>query len=125
MTGHRSTLIIDFGGVLTTDLWESVRACARREGLPDDALLNLLRNDLHQLFAALERGEVSQAYFEQQLAAAAGLSPERLLGRMCADIRPDEVMLAAVDTLRRTGVKVGILSHPWGTGPGVDAYFDP
>lgn len=125
MSGRRSTLIIDFGGVLTTDLWESVRACARREGLPDDALLNLLRNDLRQLFAALERGEVSQAHFEQQLAAAAGLSPERLLSRMCADIRPDEVMLAAVDKLRGTGIKVGILSNSWGTGPWGDGYFDP
>jgi putative hydrolase of the HAD superfamily len=116
---------MDFGGVLTTDLWASVRACSRREGLPADTLVNLLHNDLHELFADLERGAISQTEFEKQLAAAAGLAPEGLLGRMCADLRPDEAMLAAVDKLRGSGIKVGILSNSWGTGPWGEGYFDP
>src|SRR5437763_12778837 len=92
-----TALILDFGGVLTTAIWGSVRGCARREGLPDDALLDLLHHDprIHGLFVALERGEVSQAEFEAELGAAARISPERLLARMCADLRPDEAMLAA------------------------------
>ena len=117
-----TALILDFGGVLTTDLWASVRACSRREGLADDALLNLLHRDpdIHHLFVGLERGEVGQAHFEAQLAAAAGLSPHGLLNRMCADLRPDHAMLSAVAILRDAGIRIGVLSNTWGTG-----YFNP
>lgn len=117
-----AALILDFGGVLTTDLWASVRACARREDLHEDALLALLRDDaeIHPLFVGLERGEVGQSDFEASLAAAAGIKPHGLLGRMCAELRPDEAMLAAVATLRATGVRIGVLSNSWGSG-----YFNP
>jgi epoxide hydrolase-like predicted phosphatase len=122
MTPTPAALILDFGGVMTTDLWESIRACARREGLPPDALLELLRHDtqIHQLYVGMERGDVSQADFEVRLAAAAGLPAEGLLARMCADLRPDEAILSAVAALRATGVRIGVLSNSWGTG-----YFSP
>jgi putative hydrolase of the HAD superfamily len=117
-----TALILDFGGVLTSDLWESVRGCARREGLPETAILDVLHLDPagRRLFAELERGEVSQADFEQHLAAAAGIAPEGLLARMCADLRPDDRMLYAVGQLRRLGVATAVLSNSWGSG-----YFSP
>jgi epoxide hydrolase-like predicted phosphatase len=117
-----TALILDFGGVLTTDLWDSVRSCSRREGLPPEALLDLLGHDpvIHPLFVRLERGEVSQHDFERRLAAAAGVQADGLLARMCADLRPDQQMLDAVATLRDAGVRVGVLSNSWGLG-----YFDP
>jgi epoxide hydrolase-like predicted phosphatase len=117
-----AALILDFGGVFTTDLWESIRGCSRREGLPDNRLLELLRDDpiIHPLFAGLERGEVSQSDFERRLASAAGIPSSGLLARMCVDLRPDEAMLAAVASLRASGVKIGVLSNSWGTG-----YFNP
>lgn len=122
MTHSSSALIIDFGGVLTTDLWASIRACARREGLPADALLELMRSDpyVHRRFVGLEQGEVSQEEFEADLAAAAGISPDGLLKRMCAELRPNDTMLAAVETLRASDVRVAVLSNSWGTG-----YFSP
>ncbi|MBI1759086.1 MAG: HAD family phosphatase [Actinobacteria bacterium] len=122
MTFTQTALILDFGGVLTTDLWASIRACAHREGLPDEALLDLLHHDheIRRLFVALERGDVSQTAFEARLAAAAGISPDGLLARMCATLEPDEAMLAAVATLRDGGVRIGVLSNSWGSG-----YFDP
>jgi putative hydrolase of the HAD superfamily len=118
----KHALILDFGGVLTSDLWDSVRACARREGLHDEALLDLMRADpaIHPLFMGLERGEVHQHDFEMRLAAAAGISPEGLLGRMCAELQPNQPLLDAIPTLRKSGVRVGVLSNSWGTG-----YFDP
>ena len=117
-----TALILDFGGVLTTDLWASVRACARHEGLPDNALLDLLRGDpkIHPLNKGLECGEVDQIEFEAHLGAAAGISPDRLLARMCAALRPDQTMLDAVAVLRRAGTRIGILSNSWGSG-----YFSP
>ncbi|MEU8004210.1 HAD family phosphatase [Catellatospora sp. NPDC049111] len=115
-------LILDFGGVLTTDLWESIRDCAREEGLPPDALLDLLRKDpeIRELFAGLERGTVSQVDFEAHLGAAAGIAPERLLNRMTASLQPDELMLAEVARLRRHGVATAVLSNSWGS-----EHFDP
>lgn len=115
-------LILDFGGVLTSDLWESIRDCARREGLPAEALLDLLRKDseIRELFAGLERGTVSQVDFESHLGEAAGIAPDRLLNRMTASLQPDEPMLAEVARLRAHGVATAVLSNSWGTG-----HFDP
>ncbi len=117
MTHPPTALILDFGGVMTTDLWESVRACSRREGLPANRLLDLLRNDddVHRLYVGMERGDVSQADFEAGLAAAAGVPAEGLLGKMCADLRPDEAILSTVETLRSAGIRIGVLSNSWGT----------
>lgn len=122
MTLTPTALILDFGGVLTTDLWESVRGCARREGLPDETLVDLLHNDLEirQMFSGLERGDVRQPEFDHRLAAAAGIKPDRLLARMCADLQPNHRMLTTVAELRSQGVKIGILSNSWGSG-----YFSP
>lgn len=122
MPGTPTALILDFGGVLTSDLWESIRACARREGLADNALLDLIRHDdeVHQLYIGMERGEVSQNDFEKGLANAARISPDGLLARMCASLRPDDLMLNAVADLRSRGVRIGVLSNSWGTG-----YFNP
>jgi putative hydrolase of the HAD superfamily len=117
-----TALILDFGGVLTTDLWASVRACSLREGLPENRLLDLLRNDpvIHPLFVELERGSVSQAEFERRLAEAGGVAATGLLARMCADLRPDTAMLTAIRQLRAAGVAIGVLSNSWGSG-----YFNP
>jgi putative hydrolase of the HAD superfamily len=122
MTRTPTALILDFGGVMTTDLWESIRACSRREGLHPDALLDLLHHDteVHQLYIGMERGDVSQADFEVRLAAAAGLPAEGLLAKMCADLRPDGAILSAVAVLRAAGIRIGVLSNSWGTG-----YFSP
>lgn len=115
-------LIVDFGGVLTTDLWESFRVCDRSLGLPDNTLLDLLRTEptIGAMYTRLERGEVDQSEFEPRLAAAAGVSPQGLLARMCADLRPCDEMLNGIESLRKAGIKVGILSNSCGPG-----YFDP
>lgn len=117
-----TALILDFGGVLTTSLWESIRGCARRDGLPEDALLKLLREDpqIRTMFTELELGSIGQHAFESALGSAAGISPNRLLERMCADLRPDRAMLRAVNDFRRADIRIGVLSNSWGSG-----YFSP
>lgn len=115
-------LIVDFGGVLTSSLDDSLRACARGFGLAEDTLLRLIRHDrqVRHRMTALERGEIGQPEFAAALSGAAGVPAEGLLDRMGAQLRPDHTMLSAVATLRDTGVRVGVLSNSWGTGP-----FDP
>lgn len=114
-----NALNFDFGGVLTSDLWESVLGYTRRAGLPENAVVDLLHNnpEIRRPFHDVEAGRIGQLDFERRLAAAAaGLPAEGLLGRMCEDLRPDEPVWRAVERLRATGV----LSNTWSRG-----YFDP
>lgn len=122
MVSRPSALLLDFGGVLTTDQWSSARECARREGVHEDLFVYLLQHDprVAQLFVRLERGELTQAEFEPVLAAAAGVRPGGLLARLCSGMRAEYRMYGAAERLRRDGVRVGILTNSVGAGP-----FDP
>jgi putative hydrolase of the HAD superfamily len=117
-----NALVLDFGGVLTNDFWEVLRSFARREGLQESALVDLVTKDPEgiELLRDLERGSIGQAQFEREISARLGLPAEGLLQSMAADLRPDEEMLALVEELRAAGVKIGILSNSWGSD-----YFDP
>ena len=72
--GDRSGLIVDFGGVLTTDVFGSFRAFCRAEGLPDDTVRERFRSDpeARGLLASLETGALDAAEFEPRFARVAG-----------------------------------------------------
>lgn len=80
MGNQPAALIIDFGGVLTNDFWEVLRDFARREGLPEAALIDLITRDRAggALLRALERGDVGQAEFERRVAAVLGVPLRRV-----------------------------------------------
>jgi putative hydrolase of the HAD superfamily len=120
--GSLSALVLDFGGVLTNDFWEVLREYARRDGLPQDALVDLVTKDPEgsQLLRSLEKGAIGQAAFEREVSRRLGVPRDGLLSRMAAALRPDEVMLAFVAEMRAQGVKIAILSNSWGSD-----YFDP
>ena len=63
-------MILDFGGVLTSDFFEVLRGFCRREGLPEDALLHLISVDegAKGVLVDLERGAIRQPEFEAQVA---------------------------------------------------------
>jgi len=115
-------LILDFGGVLTNNFWDVLRTYARLDGLPEDALIDLITNDAHgrRLYHQLERGEIRQEEFEDRIAERLGVAPRNLLARMAAPLRPDNRMLSAVEHLRDRGITIAILSNSWGSG-----YLDP
>jgi putative hydrolase of the HAD superfamily len=115
-------LILDFGGVLTSDFFEVLRGFCRREGLPEDALLNLISVDdgAKGVLVDLERGAIRQPEFEAQVADFLSVPRAGLLRRIMADLRPNEPMLKACEILRGHGIKAGVLSNSWGTEP-----FDP
>ncbi|HEY6315274.1 MAG TPA: hypothetical protein VIY52_31335 [Streptosporangiaceae bacterium] len=56
-------LILDFGGVVTTDFYGALSAFCRREGLPPDAVVDALRdtNEGRQGLAAVECGRYRSA----------------------------------------------------------------
>jgi putative hydrolase of the HAD superfamily len=115
-------LILDFGGVLTSDFREALRQFCRHAGLPDDALIDLVTKDPdgRRMLTDLERGTIGQAEFEIYMAERLGVERDGLLARMASDLRPDEMMLDTVARLRAAGVKVAILSNSWGSD-----HFDP
>jgi putative hydrolase of the HAD superfamily len=114
--GDRSGLILDYGGVLTTDVFASFRTFCQAEALPDDAVRDRFRNDpeARALLAALETGELDAAGFEPRFGALLGVSPDGLIGRLFAGMAPDVAMLDGVRELHDGGVHTGLLSNSWG-----------
>jgi epoxide hydrolase-like predicted phosphatase len=110
-------LLVDYGGVLTSNLFESFRSFCEHEGIAPDAIRSVFRQDpaSRQLLIDLETGKLPEEEFEPRFAATLGVDPERLIDRMFAGSVPDEPMLAAVRRAREQGVRTGLISNSWGT----------
>ena len=68
-------LLIDFGGVLTTNVFESFRAFCEREGLDPNEVKRLFREDPQALeeLRRLERGELTEDQFAERFAPLLGV----------------------------------------------------
>jgi epoxide hydrolase-like predicted phosphatase len=112
----RHGLIVDYGGVLTTDVFASFRAFCEAEGLEPDTVRDRFRSDpeARELLEGLETGALAVAEFEPRFAALLEVGSERLIGRLFGAMEPDQAMLDGVRTARRAGVRTGLLSNSWG-----------
>jgi epoxide hydrolase-like predicted phosphatase len=115
-------LLVDFGGVLTTNVFDSFKAFCRTEGLPEDAVKNMFRErgEGLALLRQLEKGELTADEFSQKFAPLLGVSPDNLVERLFGGIGPDEPMLDAVRRARAAGIKTGLISNSWGEGLAYD-----
>jgi epoxide hydrolase-like predicted phosphatase len=116
---RRRGLLVDFGGVLTTDVFASFRAFCEAEGLLADAVRERFLNDpsARELLAALETGRLSESEFEPRFAALLEVADhDGLIDRLFAGMRPDHAMLAAVRAAKDAGVRTGLVSNSWGHG---------
>jgi putative hydrolase of the HAD superfamily len=115
-------LLLDFGGVVTTDFFASLGAHCERLGLPHDSFRTLVTTDPEgqELYHQVERGELRQPDFEQKIAQLLGVQPSGLIQGLLADLRPEPVMTEAVLNARRIGIRVGVITNSWGTAP-----YDP
>jgi epoxide hydrolase-like predicted phosphatase len=116
---RKRALIVDYGGVLTTNIWTAFGSFCEREGLAQDAVLELFRgnSDALALLRGLETGEVADEDFETRFAALVGVADhEGLIARMFADLRPEEAMIAAVRRARGAGIRTGLITNSWGLG---------
>ena len=111
-------LLVDFGGVLTTNIWVSFRSFCEAEGLAPDAVKETFVNDGPglRLLRSLEKGEVADADFERQFGELLGVEPEGLIARLFAGLGPEEEMVAIVGEVRAAGFPTGLISNSWGTG---------
>lgn len=122
-------LIVDWGGVLTTNLHAAMLAWAdgeqvdlvdfgslMQEWLGGSAQMETFVNPVH----ALERGEMEVPDFEQQLAsglagrAGRPIAAEGLVERIFVHLRAAHDMTALVRRARERGIRTALLSNSWG-----------
>lgn len=110
-------LLVDWGGVMTTNVFDSFRAFCAAEGLSPEAIGERFRHDpdSRDLLVGLETGALGEAEFEQRFGATLGVPADGLIERMFAGGRPDEAMQGAVGRARAAGVRTGLISNSWGT----------
>jgi epoxide hydrolase-like predicted phosphatase len=111
-------VLFDFGGVLTTSVWDSFAAFLRGEGLDPDTIKNLFRHDPDALadLRGLETGALTEAEFEQKFGRRLGLKdPDGLIDSMFSGMKPDERMVEAVREIRGAGLFTGMISNSWST----------
>jgi putative hydrolase of the HAD superfamily len=115
--GYYRGLLVDWGGVLTTDVFDSFRAFCELEGLAPDAIASAFRNDVdsRNLLIAFETGEVPEEEFEVRFAPQLGVAAPDLIDRLFAGSAPDETMIEVVRRARSAGVRTGLVSNSWGT----------
>jgi putative hydrolase of the HAD superfamily len=108
-------LLVDYGGVLTTNLFESFGAFCRQEGLEADVVVRQFagNREARELLIELECGRMPEGEFEGRLAALLGVSSEGLIDRMFAASGPEVSMREAVLRARRAGVRTGLISNSW------------
>lgn len=122
--GAPRALIVDWGGVLTTPLQESLRDFAAGIGmdLGDFArvALRAYSGGGDDLVVGLETGTVSEEDFAVAMAtrlteeSGREVPSENLLARIFGGLALEEEMVEAVRQARAHGIKTGLLSNSWG-----------
>jgi epoxide hydrolase-like predicted phosphatase len=110
-------LLVDWGGVMTSNLFDSFNSFCELEGLEPETIGRRFREDreCRQLLVALESGELEEEDFEPKFAMMLGVGAPGLIDRLFAGARPDQEMLAAVAAARKAGIRTGLISNSWGT----------
>ena len=116
-------LLVDWGGVLTTDIFTSFRAFCRNEGIEPTLVRDLFRHDPEGRRALfdLETGALTEPELEQRFGELLGLREDRISGlvdRLFGGMRADVAMFDAVRLAKAAGRRTGLLSNSWG----VDRY---
>ena len=112
----RTALLIDWGGVLTTNLFASFHAYCLAAEIDPKLLLGRFRTDpeARKLLIALETGALDEGAFEKRFAELLEVEPDGLIDGMFAGVEPDEAMVDAVRLARKAGVRTALVSNSWG-----------
>jgi epoxide hydrolase-like predicted phosphatase len=112
-------LLLDFGGVLTTNVFDSFRDFCVAEGLEPDAVKRLFRDQplARELVRGLETGDLSEDEFGERFGELLELDDRTgLVDRMFGTLREDERMVGAVRRARAAGIRTGLVSNSMGAG---------
>ena len=112
----RTGLLIDWGGVLTTNLFSSFQGFCERSGIDPQSLRGRFGSDpaFRELLIALEKGQLQEGEFEQQLGPLLGVEPDGLIDGLFAGVEPEQAMVEAVRRARAGGIRTALVSNSWG-----------
>ena len=112
-------LLLDFGGVLTTNVFDSFRDFCVAEGLEPDAVKLLFRDQprARELVRGLETGDLTEDEFGERFGELLEIDDRTgLVNRMFGTLREDERMVGAVRRARAAGIRTGLVSNSMGAG---------
>jgi putative hydrolase of the HAD superfamily len=110
-------LLLDWGGVLTTNVFDSFRDFCVAEGLEPDAVKRLFREEprARELVRGLETDALTEDEFGERFGELLELDDRtRLIERMFGGVRADERMMGAVRRARAAGLRTGLISNSMG-----------
>jgi putative hydrolase of the HAD superfamily len=112
----RKGLLIDWGGVLTTNLFTSFHEyCIRMEIDPAELGKRFSADpEFRELLIALEKGALEELDFEQRFAGLLGVAPDGLIDGLFAGVQPDVAMVEAVRAAHKAGIRTALVSNSWG-----------
>jgi len=115
---HRA-LLVDWGGVLTSDVFAGFKIFCEQEGIDPMRVRDLFAADPRgrEALVELEIGEIDERQFEVRLAALLELDEERVPGlvdRVFGSIVAEEAIFEALRIARANGIRTGLLSNSWG-----------
>jgi putative hydrolase of the HAD superfamily len=125
MTSKLTALVVDYGGVLTSSLRETMGEWMAAERIDPQRYTVLMQEWLAagaeaNIAHELEKGTISPAEFERQFARllvredGSIPDPQGLLRRMFAGFRDDADMVGVVRRARQAGLRTALLSNSWG-----------
>jgi putative hydrolase of the HAD superfamily len=123
-------LLVDYGGVLTGNVFASFAAFCERKGLDPRAAAHAFAadRDARRALVDFECGRLADADFERIVAERLGIAPDGLIAGLFGDLEPAHDMIAAVAEAHAAGIRTGLLSNSWGHGSydrtGWDELFD-
>ncbi|PXX70961.1 putative hydrolase of the HAD superfamily [Nocardia tenerifensis] len=117
----RTAILVDFGGVLTTDVFAAFRRFGAQIGPDPDLPISVIVTDpvVGPAFADLESGHLDDEEFEILFARklterGATVEPAGLLGRIKSGIALDPDMIALIEGVRAAGHPVALVSNSMG-----------
>lgn len=118
----RTTIIFDFGGVITSSPFEAFNRMEAERGLPHDLVRRInATNPDGNAWALFERAEIDADRFDALFAEEArgmgfDLPGRDVLALLSGDVRPR--MVAAIDRLKDAGYRVGCITNNVPVGHG-------
>lgn len=122
MGGRRfDGLILDFAGVLTTNMVEVIGYFEQRERLASGTFLRGWADPRGQeLYRKLEVGEIDQRDWNDGFGRLLGIDPDNLMARVLYDLYPAYDVLRMAKEARGAGIRTAVLSNSLGREP-----YDP
>lgn len=116
--GRFDGLILDFAGVLTTNMVEVIGYFEQRERLASGTFLKGWADPRGQeLYRQLEAGEIDQRGWNDGFGELLGVGSEDLMGRVLYELYPAYDMLRVAKEARAAGIRTAVLSNSLGREP--------